>query len=581
MTWPFKRKQETPAAVAPAPAPINVEAIASAAAAEASLATAQIMTETFRAIVATSPVGQAPMAVGNSPFNVYAYNRPMDFTTPQDPNRRPRQVISVDMLRSLADRYDILRACIQHLKREVAAVPIQIVSKDSKDDSDATKKRIKEAEAFFGMGGGLGGPGKMRGEFEGMCIEDLSVVGSAAIYYAPTLGGKPYEVFAIDAATIRPNVDGFGFPGPGQEVFEQWIYGTKVNGYTRDELNFMGLPTNARSYTPYYASPIEWLVMTVRSALKADEWNAAWLTDGNTPNTLIAAPESWTPTQMREYAEYFDALLAGDSKMRQKAKIVPAGTKAESQSRKDQDFKEFELWLLRRTCAIMGVQPASIGFAGEQYKVSQEDSMDSTSQFGAGVILDWRQAIYDDLLIRLGYDDLEARNVTDREEKATERATRNVALVGGGVKTINEARKDEGLDPIDGGDTLFVPGALRPLDQALAPPEPAPAPGGDPADTKKPAGGAPVKNGDQQRVELAQWQRKAENRIRQNKPAAAPFEALSLPVEITERVAGGLHDCKTVADVRTLFAEVAVKNREALDDWAQRLSDELKELAIA
>lgn len=38
-----------------------------------------------------------------------------------------------------------------------------------------------------------------------------------------------------------------------------------------------------------------------------------------------------------------------------------------SEGTKDQDFQEFKLWLQGRTCALMGVPPESLGFAGDQY----------------------------------------------------------------------------------------------------------------------------------------------------------------------------------------------------------------------
>ena len=38
---------------------------------------------------------------------------------------------------------------------------------------------------------------------------------------------------------------------------------------------------------------------------------------------------------------------------------------------------------------------------------------------------------------------------------AQTRANINAALVGGGIKTINEARKDEGLPPVKGGDDIL------------------------------------------------------------------------------------------------------------------------------
>ena len=420
---------------------------------------------------------------GQSPYPLYAFDNPIWYSTPVPPQRRPGSIVTVQTLRQLADNYDVLRSCIQHLKREVAAVPIQIVAKNEKDNGRKIKRAIADAEAFFGQDGGLGGVGKRRAHFEGEIIEDISVVGAMAVFYQNARGGQLLEAVAIDAATIRPCVDAFGWPGPGGAVYEQWIWGVLTARFTREQLAYDGIAS--RSYTPFFASPVEWLINAVNSALRADDWNRRWLTDGNTPSEKLALPEAWTPDMVMQFAAYWDAKLAGDNAERQKTKFVPGGTaKVGSDSRKDQDFQEFELWLLRRTCAMMGVQPASLGFAGEQYKVSQNDSMESTSQFGAGVLLEFRKATYDDMLRRMGYGAmLECQNVTAREEKALERADRNQKLIGAPQKTINEGRKEEGLDPIDGGDIVLVPNTLIPLSIALQAPVPAATPTDPNSDT--------------------------------------------------------------------------------------------------
>jgi hypothetical protein len=233
------------------------------------------------------------------------------------------------------------------------------------------------------------------------------VVGAGAVFFNTTRGGGLLDAVAVDAATIRPRVDAFGWPGPGEIAYEQWINGVQVSeGYTREQLLYDGL--NPISYSPYFKSPIEWLVNVVNGALRADGWNLAWLTDGSTPADILAAPESWTPDQIKSFAAYFDGMLAGNSRQRQKTRFVPGGTqRVGSPSRKDQDFQEFELWLMRRCCGVMGVAPAAIGFAGEQYKVSQEGAMDSASQIGSGQLLEFRKHLYDEVLRKLGYDFLE------------------------------------------------------------------------------------------------------------------------------------------------------------------------------
>ena len=530
----------------PVQAPVDVQAIKR-----------QATADVLRVLYGSSPMMGATVAQTTGTHKIYAMGEPLQYAMPIAPYKRPGSQVSVKTLRLLADTYDVLRACIQHLKREVTAVPISVRAKD-KTKADAAKGRIAEAELFFQTRGGLGGQYTTRDDFEGMMLEDLLVVGASSVYYVPNRGGGMYQCMAIDAATIRPVTDAWGW---GEDrAYEQWVQGILVGSYTRDELSYSGLSVNARSYMPYYASPIEWLINAINSALRADEWNRNWLTDGNTPADMIALPETYSNDQVRQFAEYWDAMLGGETKERIKTKFVPGGSQPfASNSRKDQDFQEFELWLLRRTCAIMGCSPAAIGFAGEQYKVSQEGSMESASAFGAGTILQWRKHFYDDLLVRMGFDDLEVTNVIDREEQASERATRNAALIGAGIKTINEARTEEDLDPIPNGDVTLVLITLTPLETAIIPPP-------DPIElakaTKPPVMGAkPAGKPSTKRAEdLKLWEKKSLARLKSIGRGSCTFDSDSISLTDTEMIYTRLLDAVTAEQVRSLFAEVRLEN---------------------
>lgn len=59
---------------------------------------------------------------------------------------------------------------------------------------------------------------------------------------------------------------------------------------------------------------------------------------------------------------------------------------------------------------------------------------------------------------------------------AADRAAFYARMWGLGAMSINEIRDKEDMDPIEGGDAHFVPANMVPLERALKPPEPAPAP---------------------------------------------------------------------------------------------------------
>lgn len=492
-----------------------------------------------------------PPTWGNTPHPLFAWDNPWNYAIPQSPKQRPGQKVTIQTLRDVADTYPVLRACIQHKKRVLSQVPIEVVAKDTSDKSPSTVKAKKTAQGFFEAQGTLGEPWERRSHFESKMIEDLDVIGAAAIYFEYNRGGKMIQALNIDSSTIRPRVDAWGWPGPGEDAYEQWVLGMKVTSFTPREMRYDGLfPI---SYSPYPKSPVEYLIGTVNTALRAFDWNLKWLTDGNSPDRIIALPESWTPGQIREFAEYWDSTLAGNIAARQKTKFVPAGgSQVGTPTRKDQEFSELELWLLRITCAIEGVTPASIGFAGEQYKVSQEASMKTTTTYGVGVLLDFRKSIYDDMLVRMGYDDLEVKNVSVEEEAARDRAERLTMMVSKSILTPNEARAEEGLDPLPGGDELLMQGAMVPLSAAVAGYN-AVAPSVSQNNPDEPGSVTPAEVPLETRGELAQWRRKALRRVKDNRKAACEFEGDHIPGPLSAWIYEELTRAEGAADVDRLF----------------------------
>jgi hypothetical protein len=361
--------------------------------------------------------------------------------------------VTPELLRWTADTYDPLRACIEHLKREVASVPIKIASKTALDDSPETQKRIEEATEFFRRMGGYGGIGRRPAVFEKAILEDLLVLGSCALFLPSgrTSAGCD-EVYELDAAAIRPLIDAHGWPDP-EAAYEQVVLGQRVRTFTSHELMVEEL--NPVTYSPLGRSPIEWLMLPITTGLKADEWNRTWLTEGTTPGELLQLPEGWTPDQIREFWEFWNEMMdSGGLRERRRLRVAPSGSRLTESKRKDQEFSQLEQWMVRRTCSVFGVSPSAIGYEGEIYKVSQEGARRQTSMFGAGPLLEFRKALWDELLERRGFGDLEAVQKSVRDEDSLTRAQRLTSASGGPYITVNEARKEEGLPPLPQGDEL-------------------------------------------------------------------------------------------------------------------------------
>ena len=385
----------------------------------------------------------------------YRWDYPFTYAMQYNPKRRPGSPVTLDTLRTVAGSCDIVRMCINQLKREVWTTPIAFAPRDPDMPAARAKDAMRAAEAFFAECGGLGGRGRRRTHFEGEMIEDLCVVGATAVYCEYSRGGRLLTAECIDAATIRPVVDAFGWAA--EQPYEQWIMGTKVTGFDERELIYDGIWS--ASYNPYFSSPLEWLLSAVTSMLKADEWNREYLISGNTPADLISLPESWGTEQVKSFAAWWDLLLSGNTPERVKTKFVPSGsTRLGNRMTTDRQFAAFELWLLRRICGIYGVQPASIGFVGEQYKVSQDGSMDATSRFGAGTVVEFRKTVYDRILDKIDLGELETVvRPEEPNEEPGEKSKRVLAMTGKPIYTVNEGRAEFGLEPVPDGDELIAP----------------------------------------------------------------------------------------------------------------------------
>ena len=464
---------------------------------------------------------------------VFGLNNPWSYAVSQAPGIRPGTLAAPLLLRQIADVWDPARACIQHLKREVRRVPFSIVARDQDDKSETTLADIKDFEAFLGIGGGVGGAGSSYRNFESKWLEDVLVTGCLSIY-CEWSGGRLDNVMVMDSTTIRPVLDEYGWPVEDRP-YEQWIQGVQVRGFAPGEIIYDGVtPT---SWQPYYRSPLEWLQAVVLTAMSADAWNRDWLTEGTTPGEMISLPEGWTPSQIREFKEFWDSIMV-QTKSRRQMRFVPSGSKVQELSRKDQEFSELEMHLIRRTCSVYGVSPIAIGFEGSAYKVSQENAMTQTAEVGTSDLLELRLDILNTLLEYKGYAHLQAVNQVGREEAANDKTKRLTTATGRPYMTVNEARAEAGLDPIEGGDQLQGTGSSLPAQQAEQEEE----------DEAPP-------DQEEERADLARWRKKAVRLFKAGDSPACSFVSRAIPETRADQILSRLSGATTEEAVRSAFAQ--------------------------
>jgi hypothetical protein len=88
--------------------------------------------------------------------------------------------------------------------------------------------------------------------------------------------------------------------------------------------------------------------MTANIALKRQMFTLSHFTEGNIPESLIGVPDSWTPDQIKNFQDYWDAYFTGDLAARRRAKFVPGGVAKTFIQTKEPELKGvFDEWLAR------------------------------------------------------------------------------------------------------------------------------------------------------------------------------------------------------------------------------------------
>jgi len=362
--------------------------------------------------------------------------------------RKFKGAVDFKTLRQLSERYDVARACINRRKRQVQKTDWHIIPSDPKTKPESVKKKIDEVTTFFQNPCGVNS--RFR-RFVDRIVEDLLVLDAVAIWKEVSRGGKLLKLVNVDAATIRLKINEDGStPEPPEPAYEQVINGEVVARFTTDELIYDMM--NPRTNTPYGLSPIESLILGIDAALRSQLYNLSMLTEGNVPEGFFSLPETWSPEQIREFQTWFDAQLAGNPKFQQRIKFMPGGKGVGLiQTKKPEDMKymEYELFLLKKTCALFDVQPQEIGFTMDVNKATGEVQQEIQLRTGLEPLLNVLKEIFDNVIANdIGLPELEWEWVgLDRKDELRD-AEKTKLLAPLGFIGGDEWRQQNDLEPI-------------------------------------------------------------------------------------------------------------------------------------
>ena len=435
-----------------------------------------------------------------------AVGRRLDYGVSQNiqfiPKTEVGQGIPFYMLRNLREAYDLVALAVETRKDQAAQFEWEILPREEGVDKAKFKDQVKKATTFFER------PNREDdfSDFLRQIVDDSLVCDGVALYPRKTRGGDLFSITPIDAPTIKLLVDESGMrPEPPSPAFQQVMKGVPAVDYTSDDLLYWR--RNRRTNRVYGYSPVEQVITTINIGLRRQSYQLEYYTEGNIPDSLLGVPDTWTPEQITEFQDQFDEMLAGNTGERRKARFVPGDIKA-LLTLKDTQVALTDAadeWFARVICFAFSIAPIALlkmvnRAAGQQ--IAQNAKEEGNIPYLNWLASKFTQIIQDPKL--LNCPDVKFAWQFDVEVDPQVKAQIRESDVRSGIRSIDEARREEGLQP-RGVDDLIVMTPTGPVpvketlerarQDAINPPQP-PAPfGGKPGAPPAKEGEPPKTNG--------------------------------------------------------------------------------------
>jgi hypothetical protein len=366
-----------------------------------------------------------------------------------------------EVLRDLADGFDLLRMVIETRKDQVSRVPHSFTMRAQPGEPPSkTKerqledKRIGKLEEFFSKPDGV----HSFSDWQRMILEDMFVIDAPCVCPRWRRDGGVYGFDAIDGATINILVDENGrLPEPPDPAYRQIIKGMPAvdmmipTPAIRKSDQLFYFPRNVRTRWLYGYSPVEQVVLTVNIGLRRQIHQLQWYTDGTIPDVFLEAPEGLSEDRFTQFEAMWNEKFA-TTQARRKANFIPHGTAVTFA--KDPKLKdEMDEYLARKIAYAFSVSPTALVKMVNR-AAGQQMSEDAKAE-GLEPILAWWKEFMDDLLGFMGCSDIEyANGQSSRENPLLQAQVNQIYLStvddqGHSVLRANEVREDLGRDQID------------------------------------------------------------------------------------------------------------------------------------
>ncbi len=406
------------------------------------------------------------------------------------------RLLPTQTLRRMYHYNPVVFSAINAIINIVVSAKWDIVTKDKEQKLTAGQKtKVKEIKDFLYV------PNKnkesLRIIFEKV-LKDVFILGCGAIEKGRSdADGKTLcEIFAIDAATIKIDADEHGrIKGYFQE-----IQGEGVPPVEFDSKDLIYLIQNPRSESLYGVSILEILHQTITAYLYAESNNIKYFENSSTPRGILDLGVHIQEHQLDRFRSFWQAenvqqphrtMVVGGSTSG--IKWVPV-----AMNPKDMDLMNYLNWLMKIILMAFSVSPTEAGWTEDISRAPATGQLIQSDAFKNKAIypLMDKMAFYltqELVLMEFGAEDLmfefiQESSLAEKEQKARI----HQLLISSQLRTADELRKEDNLDPMPPQAQPAMPGMPSGVQAGGMPPgTPGAPPTGAPAGAEIPPAGVP------------------------------------------------------------------------------------------
>lgn len=367
----------------------------------------------------------------------------------------PTQVLNYTA-QKLYQTQDNLKACVDFLSNSIAQLPLKVYKRNGETDRERDRDSVASKLLWR--------PNEDQTGYE--FIRALA---------------SEYFVFGTVYVWVIPDADAES--GWQMRIIpSEWIVNTRsINAYAQASIrvstsqgNVVDIPRTEfvqfKTYSPGnpggYISPVSGLRQTLQEQIEAGNFRKQlWHSSGRL-NAQIVRPANVQPWNDEARAKFVTAFRESWGAGGSKAGSIPVledgmEIKPFSTSFKEAQWTESVKLSRESVAAAYGVNPSLIWHSDTQTYASSKDNARALYAECLGPVLQMLQQRINSFLLPMIGADSDIYVEFDLTEKLKgsfeERASIIQASVGGPWMTRNEARADNNLPPIDGGDELIVP----------------------------------------------------------------------------------------------------------------------------